>query len=112
MVVNRGQRGDDILEAAIVQLGNVVNDGEIEWDIRVQAKCCLIKAYLSRFACHGWVEDLDLCWDILRDTDKAELSFLHQHWINGGCEILSEEIQSASALIVEYRQSVNVMDYT
>jgi len=49
----------DILESAITVLRETIREADDDSDTREKAEVALVKALRTRFACHGWVDDLD-----------------------------------------------------
>ncbi|TFK22242.1 hypothetical protein FA15DRAFT_644423 [Coprinopsis marcescibilis] len=99
---------EDVIEKAIIQLQGLTTDPDAA--IRATVKCALIKAFLTRLAFHGWIEDWDngsTLW-VCEDETEVINPLMVAQW-NGEREPTSRtDIDSALALVDSYRRMVDI----
>ncbi|TFK29570.1 hypothetical protein FA15DRAFT_664117 [Coprinopsis marcescibilis] len=100
-----------VLEAAISRLQQVIARNN-DLKTRVAAKCHLVKALLTRFALHGWVEDLDQCKELLFGDEvetEAALGFECFQRMHSGEREWDAQILGPAQQIeeYEYRGTIN-----
>ncbi|EAU83838.2 hypothetical protein CC1G_09507 [Coprinopsis cinerea okayama7 len=105
--VTTGMR-QDILETAITVLREAIREADGDNDRKAKAELALIKALITRFAYHGWVDDLDEGTRLLADNAGIESIFILELQMMGPEGDHCPEIVTLSLnLLHEYRQSVD-----
>ncbi|EAU93588.2 hypothetical protein CC1G_02818 [Coprinopsis cinerea okayama7 len=78
-------------------------------EVHPGAICYLIKAHLTRFGCHGWIEDFDECFDLLREAiaKHGDLAFEVFDLIRKEEYKPVGAVHRASELVDEYRRAID-----
>ncbi|KAG2009728.1 mucin-like protein 1, variant 3 [Coprinopsis cinerea AmutBmut pab1-1] len=105
--ITTGMR-QDILENAITILREAIREADGDNDTKAKAEVALIKALITRFACHGWVDDLDEATRLLKGNEAIKSSFIRELQMMGPQGDHCPEIIACSLnLLHEYRQSID-----
>ncbi|KAG2006887.1 mucin-like protein 1 [Coprinopsis cinerea AmutBmut pab1-1] len=109
--VTTGMR-QDILETAITVLREAIREADGDNDRKPKAELALIKALLTRFACRGWVDDLDEGVRLLEDNTRIKCTLIRESQMSmmGPApegDHCSEFVTLSLNLLHEYRQSID-----
>ncbi|EAU86168.2 mucin-like protein 1 [Coprinopsis cinerea okayama7 len=98
----------DILETAITVLREAIREADGDSETKAKAEVALIKALITRFACHGWVEDLDEATRLLKGNEAIKSAFILELQMMGHeGEHYPEIVTFSLNLLHEYRQSID-----
>ncbi|TFK17759.1 hypothetical protein FA15DRAFT_710491, partial [Coprinopsis marcescibilis] len=98
-----------ILEDAIATLYRSVTE-ETSPPSRAMAKCALITALLTRFACNGWMRDMYDCSIHFSGGNNQEMEYMFLHWVGERSFNKPASVQSAVKLVERFRASFNAGD--